>query len=250
MTDKVSVPARGCGQPQIGGLYLSIETAVNGVPLSTFFLDPTLPLHPMISAQVPNRGMAAIDSGEVNDKGQKIYHIFDHIGEDHYPNVWDWIKETELLGFHRKISPTFPFDLITPETMYFPVHSKAGLVDPMVFKNFYIHPAQLVEECKIPHKETDTCINFLTNDLIGPEDEDQDMDERKIIIQMPSFAYMGYRSPIEGQEEYIRSAFMRIPIGMMGNFKYYSDDTKDVIEKQEKISPKLPKFMPLEVEHV
>ena len=246
----ITLDTRGCGKPKVGGIYLNIGTSPNGIPFDSFLIDPTIPLHPDL--KVPNLGMVAIDSGDINSEGNPIYHVFDHIGSEHYPNVFDWIEEQKRLGFHRKISPTFPYHLLTPESQYFGIHSFAGIKNPEPYAEEFLQ-TNLMSKCELHHQKGQTCIQFLTNDLIG-EEVSEDPTDRRRIVRCPSFTYQGFAKPKGAQpviaKRYVRSIFIRLPIGEMANFRFYTDGSKDVEKKKEKVEKKIPAFMGMEVINV
>lgn len=240
----VQVVERGCGKPSKDGLYLNVGVGLHGIPLEDFFVDPTVPVPE--SFKLSAIGMKLVASGEKNEQGKPIYHIFDHIGSKYYPNVMDWFMETQTLGLHRKISKKFPVHLLTPESLYYACHEKAGIKNPMSYARQLL-PSSLLSPCQKTHQPQETCPRYFTNDLVG---ETITEGQREVQVKLPSVQYQGYSKPTDAKPKYIESVFMIIPIGKMANFKYYSDESKICKENEKKLVEVIPSFMGLEVINV
>lgn len=239
------IEERGCGLPTIGGLYLEIETGPNGIPLELFLKDPTIPVSPEFLQSVSTQGMGLFDLGRKDDEGNVVMDIVDWIGENNYPNVFDWIMEIMHMGFHQKIESTFPFKNISPKTMYFAIHRKAHIVDPSSYKKNFIQ-TDLLTRCKKKHQPNDTCIHYLTNDLVGGSP----MGDREVNIDCPSFYYQGYSAPEDANPTYKPAIFIGLPVGQMAKFKFYTDGSEEISLRQEDISVRLPSFMEMKVVEV
>lgn len=240
--DQEPILARGCGQPKKGGLYLSIGIGTQGIPLSSFFIDPTVPVPNELN--LPSLGMIASASGAENLDGKQIYHVFDHIGEDGYPNVWDFIMEINGMGFHRKISRTFPFHLITQETMYFAVHTKAGITKPQIYRDNYLQSPSFPRTCTKKHKDGETCLYWLSNDVVGGVPASfENTNGRDVLVTCGSTQYYGFKAPEGANPSYIRSIFLALPIGLMGGFTYYTDNSEELNAREDGFIENLPKFM-------
>jgi hypothetical protein len=157
--------------------------------------------------------------------------------------VFDWILECDQLGFHRKISSSFPFHLLTKESKYFGIHSNAGLQHPEKYAEEYMD-TDLIDPCEKQHLPGFTCINYLTNDLVGELNEE---GERGVTVHCADFDYEGFIPPssVTKKDKHVRSIFIALPIGMVGNFKYYTDSTTSIEDRKNKIANKLPEFMEL-----
>lgn len=112
---------RGCGVRQAGGTYLCCPTGPGGKPIEYFVLDP-------IKLWVSDfqRGFKVLPT----KFGYNNIAIF--VGESFYASCWDFVEETRRFGASRKVSPTFPFEQLTPG------------MSRMIF----IHPS-----CYVPHDQ-------------------------------------------------------------------------------------------------
>jgi hypothetical protein len=110
--------ARGCGAGRVaGGLY-----AVCGggtTPLEEFLFCP--PVLPPANMRIAARGVTLFQHGG-------IWHIADHIGSEHYPNVADYVEELRRLGLSRRIPTNLDFTLLTRgKSRIVLLHSRAYL---------------------------------------------------------------------------------------------------------------------------
>jgi len=88
---------RGCGDARISGrAYLESSPEPLGLPLESYIIDPPIP-YAMQSAP-------GVQFQE--DPHTGVWHIFDHVGVEHYPYPSDVLEEGRLYGFSRR----FPRD--------------------------------------------------------------------------------------------------------------------------------------------
>ena len=237
----ISIKQRGCGWPKKGKIYGYIPVdkkkgGFYGNPVMNYVLciPGTIPPDLALSYQ----GMECISRGVLNAQGQEIYDVYDWIGQSAYPNVSDFILEIAELGLHQLIEKTFPFQLLTPESEYKPIHANAGIVDPKVyfkecledvnFKNCpQRHPAHMDLDPAWIEKEGDfnTCSGLYLNDIV---DGVPIGTGRDVLRKMPSFEYRGFTAPesrinTPSKDGHYPAVFMRIPIGRMMKFLVYED---------------------------
>lgn len=246
-SDDDSIRERGCGMPRVGQMYFSIPSHLGGVEIYEFLICPTIPVPEHLS--IPDMGMLFVPRGEKNSDGKDIYDVFDHIGSGQYPNVWDWIEEVAQLGFHQLISTKSPIKLLTRESLYFGVHDRAGLEDPAIVQPI-LH-VNLMEPCKKhghggsmdaklahgPYQET--CIEFLTNTILKGEETEEVINDTSgkeyglVVRKMPSFSYLGYEfdEGAFGKLEFVRSIFIKLPIGQMADLVFYTDGQDETNDK-------------------
>lgn len=115
---------RLCGQGRIlGGWYLECAVSTAGThPLDHFLVDfPTL---------VPT-------NLQINPLGvtlwtdpQRVTHVVDVVGEQHYPFVPDFWEEARRMGFSRKVSPTLQVSRLSPASRFLFIHAKALIANP------------------------------------------------------------------------------------------------------------------------
>lgn len=108
---------RGCGSRDAGAAYLCCGLSVSGLRVEAFVVDPVI-LWPGNF----QRGVKIMPRG----KGSPINDALIFVGKQFYRSVWDFVEEVRILGVSRKISPTFPFEKLTPgESRMIFIHSRA-----------------------------------------------------------------------------------------------------------------------------
>ena len=240
----VQISKRGCGFPQVGKIYMVVDSRegkLYGTPTWAFTLCPTRPLGDLeLSAQgmtlMPRlRGYDMQGQGvyEQNKEGKVIYDIWDWIGEHNYPNPLDWFMEVMELGFHQLIERTTDFYKITAETRYYAVHKRAYICKP---SELYRDPKHAECPKQIPiHMEptddflnttTDCCFGLLYGDVV---DGLTDGTDRGVIRHMPSFSYQAW-APADEKREHEAAAFFSIPFGRMGRWQIYKDEEQHTEE--------------------
>lgn len=123
--------ARGCGASRVaGGLY-----AVSGggtTPLEEFLFCP--PVLPPAGMRIAPRGVTLFQHGG-------IWHIADHIGSEHYPNVADYVEEVRRLGLSRRIPANLDFSLLTRgKSRIVLLHSRAYIFNYRDLQTPYPYP--------------------------------------------------------------------------------------------------------------
>lgn len=111
---------RGCGASRIaGGAYLVTKLVRGGAPIEHFLIDPAVIVPEEFD--LPTRGVAIRERPD----GSGIFDVYDHVGEDHYPNVWDFVRETARHGLSRHVSKNINFSLLSSRSMIVLAHSRA-----------------------------------------------------------------------------------------------------------------------------
>lgn len=132
---------RQCGSRQNGGFYLEVPTSPSGQPIEHFIRCLPVPVdlkemglseigvkileYPSPCPECAGKGqltraegifdeiarsLAGMLSGEGTCPAcgglgvRGIHHVFDVIGANYYPNIWDFLREGEMLGFSRRLS--------------------------------------------------------------------------------------------------------------------------------------------------
>jgi len=109
---------RACGTRVAGGVYIEIPLSRTGRPLSDFIFCPPREI------DLEANGLTSVGTKLMQEKSG-IWHVFDVIGEDSYPNVADFIEETARLGVSRRIAKNTDFSKLTPGSCLFVIHRKA-----------------------------------------------------------------------------------------------------------------------------
>jgi hypothetical protein len=70
-----------------------------------------------------------------------LWHVVDIVGQEHYPNVADFVEETRRKGASRRLPRTLDFARLTPQSRLVLVHARAVVV------NYYQYPQPPVLAC-------------------------------------------------------------------------------------------------------
>jgi hypothetical protein len=110
---------RGCGKSRDKkGIYMeSGSESGGGLPMYTLICDPIKPINPGAMGITP----VGVNLIEVNG----VFHVFDWVGETHYPNAADFLEEAIRLGLSRRIGKHEDFSKLTTESKLILIHPKA-----------------------------------------------------------------------------------------------------------------------------
>ena len=111
--------ARGCGERKQGGIYAECGLSSWGLPIEHFLVDPPQ----VIDADA--LGLTSIGVKLIEIKG--VWHIFDIVGSEHYPNVADFIEEVRKLGASRRLARTLDFSRLTSDSKLVLLHRRAQI---------------------------------------------------------------------------------------------------------------------------
>jgi len=109
---------RGCGTREEGGVYFESGLSEDGHPLEHFLCDPPVPYQ--------------VDStlGQTLIERDGTHHVVDWIGQSGYPYPADIVEEVRRYGLSRRVSKTFDFEKLTPDSCIILVHARAVASDP------------------------------------------------------------------------------------------------------------------------
>lgn len=120
--DKAAPVPRGCGSRQAGGVYLECGLSKNGLPVETFLVDP-----PIIEGEggaedwyQPHRSPVWFERAGVN-------HLVIWVGEEFYPNVFDFIEEVKVAGVSRRVPSSIDFSKLSADSRMIFVHPRAAV---------------------------------------------------------------------------------------------------------------------------
>lgn len=115
--------ARGCGSSRtVGGIYLEVPLGPNGRPVEDFLVDPVIEVPENLD--LAPRGVTLIERVVAGEK-TGVWDVWDHVGEKHYPNVWDFVYEVKRMGMSRRVQPNLPFEKLTPDSRVVLMHPRA-----------------------------------------------------------------------------------------------------------------------------
>jgi len=97
---------RGCGSRIVGGVYAEVKQGDGGMPVEAFLVDPP--------ALVNTQALGLIDKGVRLIEVNGIWHVFDIVGEKHYPYVADFVEEGRRMGFSRRLPENLDFAKLDP----------------------------------------------------------------------------------------------------------------------------------------
>ena len=190
---------RGCGTRTRGGVY--VEAFVGGyVPVGTApdatidsdvlgrisiantrismrpSLESLLYTTPMVEGTVgeaswfrPHRTPIAFDRDGVT-------HLVVWVGEEHYPNVWDFIEETRHMGASRRVPRTMDFGRLSAESRLFFVH-------PHAMASFTDVPSELAAPAQAMGTRLDRAKLLPTRSGHGYENEDTEVAGRDAVVR-------------------------------------------------------------------
>lgn len=218
---------RGCGTRVHGGVYAESKTGPGGSPIELFLVDPPHPVD-MEAMGISPIGVSLIER-------ENAWHIFDYIGEQHYPNVADFIEEARRFGASRRLPTTLNFSKLTDKSRLVLIHRKA-IIQPDERMEYHLtrqnvivgvpggttsHCPKNIEAHKWPgmsDAETGAekfpanpmCAGLWWEDI---DDGAMDLpDHRPVTRQMPSFTYKGWRKPDGLLPRYATGIFCVLPI--------------------------------------
>jgi hypothetical protein len=115
----VSTDPRGCGKRKQGGVYAECGLSSEGWPIEHFLVDPP---------QVVDEGQMGLSSiGVKLLEARGAWHVFDIVGQQHYPHVADFIEEARRMGASRRLSRTLDFSKLTADSKLVLLHRRAHI---------------------------------------------------------------------------------------------------------------------------
>lgn len=116
---------RECGERIAGGIYICTEPAPpgQGRELEAFIVDPP------VQVDMTELGISDVGQYLVPAQGGEVWHIFDVVGQDHYPNPCDALEEIRAVGLSRRASPTLEYGKLDYRSRIYLLHRR-GLFSP------------------------------------------------------------------------------------------------------------------------
>jgi len=240
---------RGCGSRKKGGSYLVCETSRGGMPIEYFLL-----CQPMLDVPVH---LGAV--GSMIDQVDGVYHVFDHIGQEHYPYVPDFVEEgIALRGFSRAINPRLDLSVLEPGlSRQIFAHPRAWINGDMLSYSYALMDQEYVVRGSCPKghldhtvthdREIQMCTGFLWHSVIPSKGDTKltdvdgnEIDDRKFWRSRPSFNYIPASPPIT-DILWDRALFMWLPIHRIDVIKDPDDGThEETLDLLDKSGNNLP----------
>ncbi len=202
---------RQCGYRKKGGVYLAVPTSEDGAPIEYFLVDPPQPVE-LDALGIAPRGVHLIGK-------EGVWHVFDVIGQDSYPNVCDVIEEARWLGVSRRCE-LHDYSRLTRESRLVLIHQRAYI------RNFAEYPMHFSEQeagdFRCPrklHLITDLkemCAGLWRHDVVeGVERDEVDQREPHRRRLECGAVYPCYGQPVEITPDYQYAIFAILPIGQI-----------------------------------
>jgi hypothetical protein len=217
--------ARGCGQRKKGGIYAECGLNPYGTPVEHFVFDPPVP------ADLQALGLTHVGVRLLEREGTT--HLADYVGEEHYPNVCDFIEETRRFGLSRRLPKTLDFPQLTPQSRILLLHRKAWIENANDYCNArpqlatWPCPTQRADH-QDPSHPPPLCASLWREDLVeGTPTEERMIDpvdywsweggwgERYVVRTMPAFSYGGARRPDAVVPRYQVAFFLWLPLARL-----------------------------------
>lgn len=172
------MPIRGCGSRVAGGIYFECLTGPGGLPLEHFLYCPPPPVP-------PEWGITPVSSRLIEG------NVADWIGGKHYPNVLDYVEEVRRFGLSGRLPRNFPFNELTSQSRFIPVHAKAILVNWQEFLEIVPGGVRDATCPKYHHTQAEgPCAGFWWEDVVGGEySGDDEWWSRLTMRDCPAFSY-------------------------------------------------------------
>jgi hypothetical protein len=194
----ISFNDRLCGNRIAAAVYAETKSGNGESPVEHFLVDPARSVDPQ-ALGVTALGVKLIQIGG-------IWHIFDIVGEEHYPLPADFVEEVRHMGsVSRRLPGGLDYLRLTEDSRLFLIHHKA------IFENYTEFP--LIVPCpKGVHRDPlpEMCAGLWWQDLpcTNPGLFAKSPLERKI----GRLSYTGYQHPEGTGVAYRHGIFMILPI--------------------------------------
>ena len=202
---------RQCGYRKKGGVYLTVPTSEDGAPLEMFLLDPPQPVE-LNALGITQRGVHLI-------KKEGVWHVFDVVGQDSYPNVSDVIEEARWLGVSRRCE-LLDYSRLTKESRLVLIHQRAHIKNYVEYLKHFTR--QEIDDFRCPYKHhridnlDEMCAGLWWHDVSEGVELDEERPRDPVSRKLECGAsYRCYGQPAEVTPEYQYAIFAIFPIGQI-----------------------------------
>jgi hypothetical protein len=220
-----SLLPRGCGERKEGGIYAECGLSKWGLPVEHFLVDP-----PQV-VEMDALGLTAIGVKLIEVNG--VWHVFDVVGSEHYPNVADLVEEVRILGASRRLAKTLDFSRLTSESKLVLLHRRAQIENAGEYVSALgawmptgWHCPKHLPEHESPPLPPAMCAGLWWVDVEGGATPSQvgrhltpslcGVSDASLLTavtrHMPSFSYDAWARPVGIQAQYRLAIFMVLPI--------------------------------------
>ncbi len=200
MNQTLNVAERLCGQRVAGGAYAECRLSEEGVPLHEFLIDPPI----LLDCQA--LGLAAVGVKLIESEG--VWHVFDIVGQEHYPYPADFVEESLRQGASRRLAGNLDFTRLTLQSRLVLIHPRAGILnyEDYPWPASYPCPKGLAQH--MGEELPEMCAGLWWQDLPGLSDAFGRVERRLA----GGARYRGYARPKGITPQYHGAIFMVLPI--------------------------------------
>jgi hypothetical protein len=222
---------RQCGYRKKGGVYLTVPTSEDGMPLEYFLIDPPLPVD-LEALGLSPRGVHLIEK-------DGVWHVFDVVGQDNYPNVCDVVVEAKNMGVSRRCELP-DYSKLSSASRLVLIHGRAYIENYREYLERFSQ--QEVDDFRCPQERhrigaiTETCAGLWRHDVVEGIERDQEGRRDLVSRKLECGAlYRCYGRPIDVTPEYKYAIFGVFPIGHLEVVRDPDDQThEEKLEKAQK----------------
>jgi hypothetical protein len=215
---------RGCGKRKQGGIYAECGLSAWGLPVEHFLVYPPQ----VVDAEA--LGLASIGVKLIEMDG--VWHIFDIVGAEHYPNVADFVEEVRVMGASRRLAKTLDFTRLTSDSKLVLLHRRAQIdhaAESFAALGAWVpgawHCPKHLPEHEQPHAAPTICAGLWWAAVEGGTPCDESHRHRTPTLsgyhdavplspvnrKMPAFEYEAWARP-DIEPQYRLAIFMALPI--------------------------------------
>jgi hypothetical protein len=198
---------RECGYRKKGGVYLTVPTADDGVPIDYFLIDPPQPVD-LKALRIGPRGVHLVEK-------DGVWHVFDVVGQEKYPNVCDVIEEGRRLGISRRCELR-NYSKLTAASRLVLIHQRAFIGNyPEYLKRF---TQQEIDTFKCPRRRHDInalevmCAGFWWHDVVEGIERSEEDSRTLVSRRLKCGSYRCYERPVDVMPEYQYAIFAVLPV--------------------------------------
>ena len=220
---------RQCGYRKKGGVYLTVPGSSDGAPIEYFLIDPPLPVD-LNELCIGPRGVYLIEKAGV-------WHVFDVVGEESYPNVCDWVEEARMIGVSRRCELP-DYSKLTEESRLVLIHQRAFIGNYRTYLNRFSELEADHFNCpKNRHKPRnlkEPCAGLWWHDVVEGIERNEEGHRERVRRKLECGAsYLCYERPVGVRPWYRHAIFAIFPIGQ---FEVIEDaDGQAHVEKLKKL---------------
>lgn len=224
---------RGCGSRVAGGVYATTGLSNTGRPVEDFLYDP-----PLTHVKIEGEDVPIVEALGISPKGTTLFqdesgtnHIIDWVGQEHYPNVADFVEEVRVMGLSRRLGLKLKWTELSRGSRIMLVHARGSIANAHDYflpeAEYYRPPYEKVRPRGCPRKRVDhqpdraldMCARLWWQDLDPLSFEAPAYEEanamggmRRTMRKMPSFQYEAMLRPAGVVPGYQPALFMVLPI--------------------------------------